>query len=58
VVDGQDVNGLSVVGDSVASTTLCGVPALNSLVTTDARERRDVGLGAPSVLGDEAVGAI
>lgn len=58
VVDSQHVDGLAVVGDAVASSALCGVPALDSLVTTNARERRNVGLNVPSILGDEAVRAV
>lgn len=58
VVDCKNVDGLAVVGDAVAGTALRGVPAGNSLVTTDARERRDVALVLPAESGNEAVGTV
>lgn len=58
VVNGQDVDRLSVVCDSVASAALRGVPARNTLVTSNARERRNVGLLVPTVLGDETVRSV
>jgi hypothetical protein len=58
VVDGQDVDSLSVVCDSVACAALGGVPASNTLVASNARERRDVDLLVPAVLGDETVRSV
>lgn len=58
VVNGQDVDSLSVVCDSVASAALGGVPARNTLVASNARERRDVALRLPAVLGDETVRSV
>lgn len=55
VIDGQNVDGLAVVGDSVAGTALSGVPALYTLVATNAREGRNIGLCVPSILGDKTV---
>lgn len=58
MVDSQNVNGLAVVCDTVAGAALGRVPARNSLVATNAREGGNVGLGVPSILGDEAICAI
>lgn len=55
VINGQDVDSLAVVCDAVAGTALGRVPALDTLVATDARERRYVRLSVPSVLGYETV---
>lgn len=45
VVDSKDVDGLAVVGETVAGTALRAVPASNALVTTDEREARKAALG-------------
>lgn len=55
VVNSQNIDGLAVVCDAVAGAALWGVPACNSLITTNARERRNVALCVPSVSGDESV---
>lgn len=58
VVNCQDVDGLAIVCNAVAGTALGRVPAGNSLVATDARERRDVALVLPAEPGDKTVGTV
>lgn len=58
VVNSQDVDGLAAVCELPAGTAAGGVPASNSLDTTNVWEARDLALGLPVVSGDEAVGAI
>jgi len=58
VVNGQDVDGLAVVGDAVASAALIRVPAWDADVAADVGEFGDGALGLPAVLGNEAIRAV
>lgn len=58
VVDGEDVNGLAVVGELPAGAALVRVPAGDGGGGTDVGEAGDLALGLPAVLGDQAVGSV
>jgi hypothetical protein len=58
VVDGQDVDGLAVVGELPAGAALWGVPAGDGGGGTNVGEAGDLGLRLPAVAGDQTVGAI
>lgn len=58
MVDGQDVDALSLVGKLPAGTAASRVPASNCLSAADVGELGDVALGLPAVLGDETVLAV
>ncbi|KAI6758400.1 hypothetical protein HG530_010640 [Fusarium avenaceum] len=58
MVDGQDVDALSLVGKLPAGTAAGRVPASDSLRAADVGELGDVALGLPAVLGDETVLAV
>lgn len=56
MVHGKDVDGLAVVGETVAGTALRAVPASNALVTTDEREARKAALGGEA--SGQTVGSV
>lgn len=58
VVDGEDGDGLAVVLELPAGAAGGRVPALDGLDAADPRVPRDLALGLPAVVGDEAVGAV
>lgn len=58
VVDGENVDGLAVVGELPAGAALVRVPAGDGGGGTDVGEAGDLALGLPAVLGDQAVGSI
>lgn len=59
MVDGEDVDGLALVGGLLAEAAVGRVPAGNGCSTADVGESRNVALLSPAgVLGYEAIGTV
>lgn len=58
MINRENINALSFVGELPASTAVGRVPARDGLRTADVRELGDLALGLPLVLCDETVFAV